>query len=92
MAELVARAASRIKTVAVLVNPTEALLDEVMAADSYRLDGAEVCLEQAPEILANMPYYLNYLSARSHDVYTRIHRLDQMAYGDATSRDANYNA
>jgi phosphoribosylanthranilate isomerase len=32
MAELVARAASRIKTVAVLVNPTEALLDEVMAA------------------------------------------------------------
>lgn len=67
-------------------------IDEDKAADSYRLDGADVCLEQAPEVLANMPYYLNYLSARSHDVYTRIHRLDTMAYGAPKPRTSTYDA
>lgn len=57
-------------------------IEEEKASDSYRLDGAEVCLEDNTEILANMPYYLRHLSERSRDVYTRVHRLDQMAYGD----------
>ena len=57
-------------------------IDEDKAADSYRLDGAEICLHHMPDVLANMPYYLNYLSERSHEVYTRVHRLDQMAYGE----------
>jgi len=56
-------------------------IDEDKAADCYRLDGAEICLIHKPEILSNMPYYLNYLSERSHEVYTRVHRLDSMAYG-----------
>ena len=67
-------------------------IDEDKAADSYRLDGAETCLEQAPDVLASMPYYLNYLSARSHDVYTRIHRLDQMAYGALKQGQTPYDA
>ena len=57
-------------------------IDEEKAASSYRLDGADICLNHLPEVLAGMPYYLNYLSERSHDVYTRIHRLDAMAYGE----------
>ncbi len=67
-------------------------IEEEKAADSYRLDGADVCLEQASDVLANMPYYLNYLSERSHDVYTRIHRLDQMAYGQRSSGISDYDA
>ncbi len=62
-------------------------IDEEKAADSYRLDGADICLNHLPDVLANMPYYLNYLSERSHAVYTRIHRLDAMAYGE-TAIDA----
>jgi hypothetical protein len=57
-------------------------IDEDKANDSYRLDGAEVCLNNLPEILEKMPYYLNYLSERSLGLYERIHRLDQMAYGE----------
>ncbi len=56
-------------------------IDEEKAADSYRLDGADICLSQHTGILAEMPYYLNYLSERSFEVYSRVHRLDQMAYG-----------
>ena len=57
-------------------------IDEEKAADSYRLDGAEICLSQMPDVLSEMPYYLNYLSERSFEVYNRVHRLDQMAYGE----------
>ncbi|MDX2094723.1 MAG: DUF1465 family protein [Alphaproteobacteria bacterium] len=60
-------------------------IEEEKAADSYRLDGAESCLEHTPELLDRMPTYLSYLSGRSHDVYTRIHRLDEMAYGAPTN-------
>ena len=61
-------------------------IEEEKASDSYRLDGAEHCLENQTEILPNMPYYLRHLSERSLDVYTRIHRLDKMAYGEASAR------
>lgn len=61
-------------------------IEEEKASDSYRLDGAEVCLNHLPELLANMPYYLNYLSDRSLSLYERIHRLDNMAYGTAPAR------
>lgn len=57
-------------------------IDEEKAAESYRLDGSEICLTHHPEVLDSLPYYLNYLSERSHDLYERIHRLDAMAYGD----------
>lgn len=69
-------------------------IEEEKASDSYRLDGAEVCLENQTEILANMPYYLRHLSERSHNVYTRIHRLDTMAYGETApiNNTAAYDA
>lgn len=57
-------------------------IEEQKASDKYRLDGADICLNHAPEILAEMPYYLNYLSERSLGLYERIHRLDGLAYGD----------
>lgn len=57
-------------------------IEEEKASDCYRLDGAEICLNHAPEVLAEMPYYLSYLSERSLGLYERIHRLDSLAYGD----------
>lgn len=59
-------------------------IEEEQASDSYRLDGIEICLDHRPDVLANMPYYLNYLSERSLNLYERIHRLDGLAYGPAT--------
>lgn len=56
-------------------------IGEEKAADTYRLDGAEICLENMSEILADMPNYLGYLSERSLQLYERVHRLDTMAYG-----------
>jgi regulator of CtrA degradation len=59
-------------------------IEEEKASDAYRLDGAEICLQHAPDILTHMPYYLTHLSERSLGLYTRIHRLDGMAYGQET--------
>ena len=56
-------------------------IEEEKASDSYRLDGAEICLHHNQNVLLEMPYYLNYLSERSLSLYERIHRLDSMAYG-----------
>ncbi len=56
-------------------------IEEAKAADCYRLDGADICLNQHVGALAEMPYYLNYLSQRSLDLYERVHRLDRMVYG-----------
>ena len=58
-------------------------IEEDKAQDSYRLDGTEICLEHHPEWLAELPPYLGHLSGQSLELYTRIHRLDQMAYGNA---------
>lgn len=56
-------------------------IDEQKANDDYRLDGQEIYQVDDPELLAEMPYYLNYLSSRSLSLYERILRLDQVAYG-----------
>ena len=56
-------------------------IEEEKASTSYRLDNADTCLEHNPETLAEMPYYLGYLSDRSHELFERISRLDQLAYG-----------
>lgn len=63
-------------------------IEEEKANTSYRLDGAEICLNHHPEILAELPHYLCQLSERSLKIYERIHRLDQAAYGDAPQYDA----
>lgn len=57
-------------------------IEEDKAASSYRLDGDEVCLEHMPDNLAQLPYYIGYLSDKSHELYERVWRLDQLAYGD----------
>ena len=56
-------------------------IDEAQAGDKYRLEGQEVCLMQATEMLKTMPLYLHYLSSDSLSLYERINRLDHLAYG-----------
>lgn len=55
-------------------------IEEEKASDSYRLDGAEICLNHMPELLDSLPHYLTHLSERSLGLYERIHRLDRLAY------------
>lgn len=57
-------------------------IEEEKAAHSYRLDGDNICLEHLPEKLSQLPYYLSYLSDRSHELYERVWRLDNLAYGE----------
>lgn len=57
-------------------------IEEEKAATCYRLDGAEICLQNHTELLGHMPYYLQHLSERSHAIYQRVHRLDGLAYGE----------
>ncbi len=66
-------------------------IDEEKASDSYRLDGADVCLNHLPELLEAMPYYLRHLSERSHAIYQRVHRLDSMAYGEGEDQQSRMN-
>lgn len=54
-------------------------IEEEKAAQDYRLDGSEICLESDAK-LEQMPYYLGYLADRSRSLYERVHRLDQLAY------------
>lgn len=56
-------------------------IEEEKAAQTYRLDGDEICLEHLPDRLAVLPHYLGYLSDKSHELYERVHRLDNLAYG-----------
>lgn len=63
-------------------------IEEEKANDNYRLDGAEVCLNHHPEVLAELPHYLCQLSERSLKIYERIHRLDTAAYGEPRAFDS----
>lgn len=58
-------------------------IEEGKAADEYRLQTSELVLNEAALELQNMPYYLNYLSERSRELYARVERLDHLAYGHA---------
>lgn len=55
-------------------------IEETQAAQDYRLDGTDICLEHAEDELAHMPQYLHYLSDRSRNLYERVWRLDRQAY------------
>ena len=66
-------------------------INEEKASDSYRLDGADVCLNHLPELLEDMPYYLKHLSERSFAIYQRVHRLDSMAYGETEAQQSRMN-
>ncbi len=54
-------------------------VEEDKANADYRLDGQEVYAVENPEMLAEMPYYLIYLSDRSTNLYERVMRLDKLA-------------
>jgi hypothetical protein len=56
-------------------------IDEEMAGEKYRFTVEEFCLTPKPADIDYLPYYINYLSDRSRDLYTRIARLDSQAYG-----------
>ncbi len=55
-------------------------IEEEKAAQDYRLDGTEICLESSIGATDEMPHYLGYLADRSRQLYERVHRLDQLAY------------
>lgn len=48
------------------------------AESDYRLDGRDAYTPGAPELMSEMPYYLNYLSERSLNLYERALRLDSL--------------
>ena len=56
-------------------------IDEEQASEKYRFTAEEFCLAPKPADIDDLPYYINYLSDRSRDLYTRIARLDAQAYG-----------
>ncbi len=57
-------------------------IESDQANDNYRLDGQDVCLQHPIDIMNAMPSYLNYLAERSLNLYERIMRLDELAYGE----------
>jgi hypothetical protein len=57
-------------------------IEQEKAAEDYRLDGSDICLDAPFGALESLPYYLGYLSDRSRELYERIYRLDKLAYGD----------
>lgn len=58
-------------------------MDEEKASNDYRLDGEDICRTPPSDGLEDLPYYMGYLAERSHDLYERVWRLDQLAYGQA---------
>lgn len=56
-------------------------IDEDLAGEKYRLDAADICLATLPNAAEELPYYIGYLSTRSRELYERVWRLDEMAYG-----------
>jgi len=56
-------------------------IDDELASEKYRLDAADICLSGNPEAADELPYYIGYLSQRSRELYERVWRLDEMAYG-----------
>jgi len=56
-------------------------IDEAKASTDYRLEAVDVCREHKPEVLSQMPGYMNHLSEKSLALFERVHRLDDLAYG-----------
>lgn len=55
----------------------EELTPEQAASEKYSLSGQSVCLEvTSPDSAANLPPYLLDLLKRSHDLYSRVNRLE----------------
>lgn len=55
-------------------------LDNDTAAEKYRLDAQDICLEEVSQEIANLPFYIGDLAERSRALYERVWRLDGMAY------------
>ncbi len=52
---------------------------EERSAKAYRLSGQKVCLDDRPELSVGLPPQLTDLLARSHALYVRVSRLDELA-------------
>ena len=55
---------------------------EEVRDDSWRLGGSEICLDEGALDPAQLPPYLSDLLRRSHRMYQRIARLDNMVAGE----------
>ena len=49
------------------------------SGEAYRLTGQKVCLDDRPELSDGLPPQLTNLLARSHALYIRVSRLDELA-------------
>jgi regulator of CtrA degradation len=56
-------------------------INDDIASTKYRLDGADICLNQTPASFEEIPFYMNELSKKSLALYQRVHRLDEEVYG-----------
>lgn len=61
---------------------TAGRIEEEKAAGSYRLVASDIALEIPEDTQGALPSYLTHLSERSHELYQRVSRLDEMVYGD----------
>ncbi|MDP6691750.1 MAG: DUF1465 family protein [Alphaproteobacteria bacterium] len=59
------------------------LTREEVREDSWRLGGADVCLQEAEIDMELLPPYLSDLLRRSERLYSRIARLDGMVAAEA---------
>ena len=57
-------------------------LDNDTAAEKYRLDGQDICLEAVSQEVANLPFYIGDLAERTRALYERVWRLDHLAYAE----------
>lgn len=60
-------------------------LSEDEAAQKYRLDATEICMESVPESVSNLPFYIGELAERSRNLFERVWRLDDLAYSELHS-------
>lgn len=53
-------------------------ISEKEAIERYKLEAKEECLEHNPFYIEQLPYYIGYLSDRSHSLFSRVARLEAM--------------
>jgi regulator of CtrA degradation len=55
-------------------------IDDEIAGKNYRLDADNEAHTDIDAMLETLPYYIGYLSERTKQLYSRVERLDRMAY------------
>lgn len=62
-------------------------ITEVDAYENYRLDAKDICLHQQAEMAAILPHYMVYLLDKTHRLYSRVVRLEDMVFADQSENE-----